>query len=127
MDPWRSPERFSTLICRISVGRFVSMRCRAPRELPFVSWPRVRRGWGVPGEVDPSSDLMSCCAIGYDCNIPSTGREERFDGQVVARSAGLGAEHCKTGAAVRTKPTPRTLRIRGGSFGPSILRRNMPI
>jgi hypothetical protein len=35
--------------------------------------------------------------------------------------AAVAGEACESGAAFRTKPTPRTLRIMGVSFVPSIL------
>jgi hypothetical protein len=38
----------------------------------------------------------------------------------------LGGVSCERGLALRTKPAPRTLRIIGPSFGPSILRRSRP-
>ena len=47
-------------------------------------------------------------------------------GQVVHPWVGFG-ELCGNGVALRTKPTPRTLRIMGRSFDPSTLRRSRPI
>lgn len=44
----------------------------------------------------------------------------RFPG----RSPCLDGESCERGVALGTKPTPRTLRIIGASFGPSTLRRS---
>lgn len=39
----------------------------------------------------------------------------------IDRAAGVAGEACESGVAFRTKPTPRTLRIMGVSFVPSIL------
>jgi hypothetical protein len=39
----------------------------------------------------------------------------------------IGGEQYEKGVALRTKPIPRTLRMRKGPFGPSILRRSRPI
>src|ERR1035438_7525116 len=63
------------------------------------------------------------CHCTFSCRLRDGSARAMFPDRLPS----LDGEACASGVSLKTKPTPRMLRIMGASFDPSTLRRSRPI